>query len=133
MTDQSAAISQLVADAERAQFELEALTALHTDQTVIVNVAGCRLFGRESFAEAMTAAMATPLANVTTRLVVDDLRFLRPDVAVVSCTKHIHDEGSIAPASRGVLTYVAVAEQGEWRIALAQTTPDTAFSTTDDE
>jgi uncharacterized protein (TIGR02246 family) len=80
----------------------------------------------------MTQALKTPFARVYTRNELVDVRFLRPDVALVSCIKHISDEreptakDSNAPLSeRGSLTFVLVKEEGNWLIALAQTTPIT--------
>ena len=58
-----------------------------------------------------------------------DVRFLRPDVALVSCIKHISDErepavrdSKVPLSERGSQTFVLVSERGNWRIALAQTT-----------
>jgi hypothetical protein len=54
-----------------------------------------------------------------------NVRFLRPDVAVVSSVKHISDErdpgtrDSDAPVSeRGSTTFVLVREGSDWLIAL---------------
>jgi uncharacterized protein (TIGR02246 family) len=57
--------------------------------------------------------------------VIDDIRFARPDVAIVSCTKHVSDQRDTMEtfATEGRLTYVLVKEDGDWRVALAQTTP----------
>jgi uncharacterized protein (TIGR02246 family) len=77
----------------------------------------------------MSAALETPLADVITTQEVEDIRFLRPDVALVECVKLIHDRRDPADpaitalADRGMLTFVVVEQQGEWRIASAQTTP----------
>jgi uncharacterized protein (TIGR02246 family) len=74
----------------------------------------------------MRGALVSPLADVTTTVEVDDVRLVRPDVAIVSCTKHVHDarEGSAeALPSTGAMSYVVEARNGRWRIALAQTTP----------
>lgn len=74
----------------------------------------------------MTSALASPLAKVTTTAEVHDIRFVRPDVAIVSATKHVTDEREEADtfASKGTMTYVVVhAVDAGWRIALAQTTP----------
>ena len=74
----------------------------------------------------MEGALASPLAKVITEVDVEDIRFVRPAVAIVSCVKHVSDErdepGTVLP-SNGSLTYVTVGEHGEWRIASAQTTP----------
>ncbi len=121
--DDAAEIRKLVAEAVRLQSHT-AFIDLHTDDVRIVNVAGRRVRGRTALADAMGAALASPLADVLTTVDVEDVVFLRPDVALVSCVKHIHDGrdgGDTLPAS-GSLTYVLVRD-GEWRIASAQTTP----------
>lgn len=123
------AIRELIAAAERHQNEVEPFLALHTEDAVIVNIAGIRLLGRDALREAMTRALSTRLANVLTTTEVLDIRFARPDVAVVSCVKHVRDEnpdstGSLPAA--GSLTYVVVKQAEGWRIALAQTTPQAA-------
>lgn len=128
------AIRDLVTRAQDLQNDTAGLTALHTDHTVIVNVAGRRVLGRDAFAAAMSAALATPMSDVRTTVEVTDIRFVTPDVALASCVKTIHDErpdstGSLA--AEGSLTYVLTRteESGRtWRIALAQTTP-VAFGT----
>ncbi len=58
------------------------------------------------------------------------VRLLRPDVAVVSCVKHISDERESSPgdpdaplSERASTTFVLVRERGNWLIALVQTTP----------
>jgi hypothetical protein len=79
----------------------------------------------------MTAALDSPLARVLTRLEVQDIRFLRPDVALVGVVKHICDQwepatddaGRGLPASQGSATLVVSREPDGWRIASAQTAP----------
>ncbi|WP_168627376.1 MULTISPECIES: SgcJ/EcaC family oxidoreductase [unclassified Cryobacterium] len=119
----AAEIRRLVAEAVRLQSD-EAFVGLHTDDVRIVNIAGRRVRGRPALADAMSAALASPLADVLTTVDVEDIVFLRPDVAIVSCVKHVHDgrDGGAALPASGSLTYVLVRE-GEWRIASAQTTP----------
>jgi uncharacterized protein (TIGR02246 family) len=120
-----ATIRRLVEDAQERQFDVEPFLALHTDDTTIVNFGGRRVSGKDALREAMTAALASPLAKVTTTVEVHDIRFVRPDVAIVSATKHVTDERGENEtfASKGSLTYVVVSGDGGWRIALAQTTP----------
>ncbi|WP_156253453.1 SgcJ/EcaC family oxidoreductase [Pseudactinotalea terrae] len=125
MDDSDRQLGQLVETAQLAQSDVETLLALHTPGAVIVNIAGRRLLGADDFRSAMEAALASPLADVTTTTEVHDIRYVRPDVAIISCTKHVTDArpgGGDLP-DRGALTYVAVREGGTWRIALAQTTP----------
>ncbi|GAB2823881.1 hypothetical protein GCM10022221_22480 [Actinocorallia aurea] len=120
-----AAIRQVVAEAERHQNDLEPFLALHTAETIIVNIAGRRVLGRDALRQAMEAALASPLAQVRTRQEIVDVSFAAPGVAIVSCVKHVSDEreGGGGLPSSGSLTYVLVEEQGAWRIASAQTTP----------
>lgn len=122
------AIQELVQQLQEAQSDVEAFIALHTAETVIVNFGGRRVLGREQLRAAMASALASPLAKVTTTNELLDIRFVRPDVAVVSCTKHVADERDTSEtfASSGSLTYVVVHEDGGWRVALAQTTPISA-------
>ncbi|MFF3765171.1 SgcJ/EcaC family oxidoreductase [Streptomyces sp. NPDC001922] len=120
-------IRELVARTEKAQIDPDVLPALHTSGLVLINFGGRRLFGRETFASAMAAALSSPLKDIRTALEVNDIRFATPDVAIVSLTKTIHDERSEADASEppltGVLTYVMTRAGDDWRIALSQTTP----------
>jgi uncharacterized protein (TIGR02246 family) len=127
MTEQQdlAAIRALVAAVDRHQSDVEEFVPLHHPDLVLVNIAGRRVLGREALRAAMTAGLKSPLAQVFTRLEVEDIRFIRPDVALVSCAKHIsdeRDEGSALP-TQGSLTFTVVREPDGWKIAVAQTTP----------
>lgn len=119
------ALQQLVRRAQESQSDVEPFLSLHTDDAVIVNFGGRRVLGVDDLRPAMEAALASPLAAVTTSAEIHDIRYLRPDVALVSATKHVVDDrpdgGDLA--SHGALTYVAVRDDKTWRIALAQTTP----------
>ncbi|MFI7273535.1 SgcJ/EcaC family oxidoreductase [Streptomyces sp. NPDC049879] len=121
-------IRALVARTQEAQLDPEVLPALHASDLVLINFAGRRLFGRETFASAMAEALSSPLKDVRTTLEVDDIRFATPDVAIVSLTKTIHDErsetgdASTLPLA-GAMTYVMTRQGDDWRISLAQTTP----------
>ena len=134
--DDDTAIRRTVAAAERHQNDLEPFLALHTPDALIVNVAGRRVLGRDAIRAAMQAALATPLAQVRTTSEVDDIRHPHPDVAIVSLTKHVHDERVDADAdpfpTTAHLTYVMArnpdvdadgSDDAAWRIASAQTTP----------
>ncbi len=124
--DELDAIRRTVADAARFQSDVEPLIGLHTPETIIVNIAGRRVLGRDVFQAAMEGALQSPLAKVTTEAEVEDIRFVRDDVAIVSCVKHVHDEREDATTSlpaAGALTYVMAKQPEGWRIALAQTTP----------
>lgn len=119
------AIEALIAAAARHQSDPEPFLVLHAEDAVVVNIAGRRVLGRDDLAVAMKGALASPLADVTTTVDIDDIRFLRPDVALVSCTKHVQDGrvGGDPLPTTGTMTYVVVDDGDCWRIALAQTTP----------
>jgi uncharacterized protein (TIGR02246 family) len=124
------AIRAVVAAADARQSDAAGFAQLLTEDVALVNFGGRRVLGRENVHEAMRQALETPFAHVYTRNEVVDVRFVRPDVALVSCIKHISDERAPSArdsdeplATRGSTTFVLVAEQGDWRIALAQTTP----------
>jgi len=121
-----AAIRQLVAEADAFQSDTERFAALLTEDVVIVNIAGIRITGRDEFRRIMALALESRLANVRTTSEVEDITFVRPDVALVSCIKQVFDENADATAdvpSSGRLTFVVVSGKDGWRIALAQTTP----------
>jgi uncharacterized protein (TIGR02246 family) len=124
------AIRAVVADTEKLQSDVEGFARLLTEDVALVNFGGRRVLGRDNVRQAMREALQTPFAHVYTKVDVVDVRFVRPDVAVVSCIKHISDErepattGADAELSeRGSQTFVLVRERGNWLIALAQTTP----------
>ena len=123
--DRAQAIRQLVERLQATQSNVEAFLALHTPETIIVNFGGRRVLGNGELRQAMEAALASPLAQVTTTAEIDDIHFVRPEVAIISCTKHVSDHRDTTEtfATEGRLTYVAVENDGAWRIALAQTTP----------
>jgi uncharacterized protein (TIGR02246 family) len=124
------AIRAVVADAEALQSDAEGFRQLLTEDVALVNFGGRRVLGSNDVYQAMRQALETPFADVYTRNEVVDVRYLRPDVALVSCIKHISDEressarDASAPLSeRGSLTFVLVKQQGTRLIALSQTTP----------
>lgn len=124
-TDRDREIRQLVERLQAAQSDVEPFLALHTADVIIVNFGGRRVLGIDDLREAMEAGLASPLAQVLTTAEIDDIRYVRPDVAIISCTKHVSDQRDTTQtmATEGRLTYVAVEEDGAWRVALAQTTP----------
>jgi uncharacterized protein (TIGR02246 family) len=124
------AIRAVVADADRLQSDAEGFVQLLTEDVALVNFGGRRVLGIDNVRQAMTEALETALADVHTRNEVVDVRFLRPDVALVSSVKQIFDERNPsakepnAPLSeQGSMTFVLVKERHTWLIALAQTTP----------
>lgn len=131
--DEGDAVRMTVAEAEKHQSDVDEFVALHANDAIIVNLAGRRVFGREAIHQAMQQGLESEMAKVFTRSDVEDVRLVTPDVALVSCTKHVVDErddpvddGALAALpSTGSLTYVMVKHGATWQIALAQTTPIT--------
>lgn len=124
------AVHRVVTDAQRLQNDVDGFTGLLTEDVSIVNFGGRRVQGRAAVRAAMEKALASPLADVTTTQEIHDVRFLRADVAVVDCTKFVHDGRGRADTAtepplrdRGMLTFVLVEQPDGWRIAVAQTTP----------
>jgi uncharacterized protein (TIGR02246 family) len=124
------AIRTLVADAEKLQNDLDGYTGLLAQDTAIVNIMGRRVRGWDNVYAAYKQALATPKADIHTRHELEDVRFLRPDVALASIIKHVSDDrepSSQEPdrslPSQARLTFVLVKEEGRWLIASAQTTP----------
>lgn len=100
--------------------------ALHTEDVVLVNLAGTRVIGKRALREAMVAAMATAKARVLTDSEILEITHLRPGAAVVSCRKRIAypDDAEVdALPTTASLTYLMTEDDQGWRIALAQTTP----------
>jgi uncharacterized protein (TIGR02246 family) len=122
-----AAVRELVSRAQDAQNDLTTFVPLHTPDVVLVNFPGRRVLGRDALADAMAAALASPLQDVRTSVEIIDIRLATSDVAVVSCIKTVHDARRDAstplPSTTGALTYVLTRINDSWRIALAQTTP----------
>ncbi len=108
------AIRDLVALAQDSQNDPEALMTLHTAETVIVNLAGRRVLGRETYSKAMADALASPLSDVLTTAEIVDLRLATPDVAIVSATKTVHDGVFVVGHGRNM-----VAQGQGWRKKLA--------------
>ena len=74
---------------QAAQSDVEPFHALHTQDAIIVNFGGRRVLGSGDLRRPMEAGLASPLAQVVTTAAIDDIRYVRPDVAIVSCTKHV--------------------------------------------
>jgi uncharacterized protein (TIGR02246 family) len=121
------AIRTLIQLASDAQNDPDVLIPLHTPGAAVVNFFGRRILGRDAFAQAMQAALSSPLRDVTTTVKIVDLRPISDGVVLVSCVKTVHDGRAGAeddlPASAGALTYVVTGADESWQIALAQTTP----------
>jgi uncharacterized protein (TIGR02246 family) len=89
-----------------------------------VNVYGGWAKGLESFVGIMTKLQAGPFHDVHRQTIVEKIRFIRPDVAVV-ITTIVDRHGDGTPAeTRG--TFVLSKEQGHWLLNSFQNTQITA-------
>ena len=122
------AIRQLIEASNEHQNDPDRYGALLTPDVAIVNIAGRRVLGRDALMSAARQATAGPLARVLTHIEIVDIRFVRPDVAIVSGIKHVSDERApeekeTSVPTKGSVTFTVVKEANEWKIASAQTTP----------
>ena len=122
-----AEIRRLVDAAVEHQSDVDPFLALHSDDIVLVNLAGRRVIGKAALGAAMTEGLKSRLANVMTHNEVLNITFVDADTAVVSCLKRIRDENPDAPdgsiPTEASLTYLVTRKDDRWLIALAQTTP----------
>lgn len=118
-------IEQVLTDAARFQNRknYQGFTQLFTQDAVIVNIKGMRIFGKDELYQFMKSAMKSLLADITVKNEVVNTTFLRLDVAVVSVVQHIVKKvNHVQENLKGSATFVMVKEQGNWLIALGQNT-----------
>jgi uncharacterized protein (TIGR02246 family) len=89
-----------------------------------VNVYGGWAKGQESFVPIMTRLQAGPFHDVRRHTIVEKIRFVRPDVAVVIAT--IVDRHGEGPPAETRATFVLSKEQGLWLLNSFQNTQITA-------
>ncbi|ANN17888.1 hypothetical protein SD37_21050 [Amycolatopsis orientalis] len=119
-------VKQVVLDSDRLQNDPDGFAALLTEDVNLVNIAGRRLHGRETVRAAYHQAMSSQLAQVRTRIEIEDAWLVQPDAAVVTATKHVSDERTEPNAplpDKGAVTFVLARQDQKWLIASVQTTP----------
>ena len=85
-----------------------------------INLTGGWTKGRQAFVAVMTKLQAGPFHDITRHTIVEKIRFVRPDVAVVITTNNDrHGDG--AP-SQSRSTYVLSKEGGHWLLNSFQNT-----------
>jgi uncharacterized protein (TIGR02246 family) len=89
---------------------------------VVVN--GMHLRGREAIDQGHQRIFDTFYKNSTLSLSIKQIRFLRPDVAVVHVVGHNRTRlGEETREAKGILTLVMTKEKGDWKIVAFQNTP----------
>ena len=85
-----------------------------------INLVGGWTKGREPFVAMMTKLQAGPFHDITRHTIVEKVRFVRPDVAVVITTNV--DRHGEAPPSESRSTWVLSKEEGHWLLNSFQNT-----------
>jgi uncharacterized protein (TIGR02246 family) len=120
------AIHQLIADIERSYNtnDAELGAARFAADALATTALGAEAAGREAIVAAHHAGYAGPLRDQFARYEVTDVRFPRPDVALVRKRATATDaEGTpLGVGHQMVALYVLVREAGTWWIAARQNT-----------
>jgi uncharacterized protein (TIGR02246 family) len=117
-------IKKAVAAVESAfnRHDAEALVRRYTQEVVWVNVMGMRLKGKDEILRFSRKAFASALQDSYARYVVEDISFLKPDVAVVNIRQYpATKEGQVIEGGQGsVAIYVMTKHDGDWLVAAGQ-------------
>ncbi len=123
MSGDETAIREVIAlwDAAWNSHDATALANLHQQEAETVNRFGSFLQGRERHEEQFIWLHSGPFAKrQSPAQEVLNLRFLRPDVALVHTswgTPVLEIEGQKTPAEEMIVSYVLTKESGDWSIA----------------
>ncbi len=121
-------IRKFFADADLAWNAHDAHRLVNSSNAVpdadFVNVFGGWVQGQANFVPIMEGLQAGPFRNVTRRTVVEKVRFLGSDAAVVIVTIHDQRPGEPAHEVRG--TFVLSKEKDRWLVVSMQNTDVTA-------
>ncbi|WNG38666.1 SgcJ/EcaC family oxidoreductase [Archangium violaceum] len=117
-------IKKAVAGVESAfnRHDAEALVHRYTQDVVWVNVAGMRLKGKDEILRFGRKAFASALQDSYARYVVEDISFLKTDVAVVNIRQFpTTKEGQVIEGGQGsVALFVMTKHNGDWFVAAGQ-------------
>jgi uncharacterized protein (TIGR02246 family) len=121
-----AAIAGVIADVERGfnTKDVELSVKHFAPDATAVGVRGLLLAGRDELLEAHRAGYAGPLRDQYARYELDDVRFLRPDVALAykRATAATREGEPLDVGHAMIALYVLVRDDGRWRIAARQNT-----------
>lgn len=125
------AIGEIIRRHEQAwnTHDRQAFESLFTEDADFVNVIGQRAIGREQIGADFENIHRTFMRNTRIQIVSWDARFIEARVAVVrlrwEMTGMQKVPGWNTPDVRnGLLTYVAVQRQGEWKVTAVQNTDE---------
>jgi uncharacterized protein (TIGR02246 family) len=121
-----AAIAGVIADVEKGfnTKDPELSVAHFAADATAVSVKGALSTGRDELLEAHRIGYAGPLRDQYARYELGDVRFLRPDVAVVHkrATATTPEGEPLDVGHAMIALYVLVRDDGRWRIAARQNT-----------
>lgn len=119
-------IKQVIADVERGFNTNDAalMNSRLAPDAAVVNVMGIRLVGIAEIMAASEKGLAGPLRGQYARYEVRDVRFLRPDVALVHKEAYaVTENGEPIDLDHAMnALYVLVKDDGRWLIAARQNT-----------
>ena len=123
--DAARAVSDGFVDAWN-RHDMAAFAALYAENADFVNVLGLWLHGRAAIQEHHAAIHATRMKTSRLTALETEVRFLRPDVALVhvhwELTGQIAQDGAALPPRQGVLSHVVAKTGGKWLITSSQNT-----------
>jgi uncharacterized protein (TIGR02246 family) len=117
-------IKKAVAGVESAfnRHDAEALVRRYTQEVVWVNAVGMRLKGKDEILRFSRKALASSLQDSYARYVVEEISFLKSDVAVVNIRQYpATKEGQVIEDGQGsVAIFVMTKHDGDWLVAAGQ-------------
>jgi uncharacterized protein (TIGR02246 family) len=122
------AIRKLIADLDRYQTEVDGFEELLHEDVEFINFVGRRVRGKSTLSAIRAEALRTPMARVLGSHQLEEARFPRPDIALVTCTKSVSDEREPETAAtelpaKGWLNMVLTKEDDRWLVLSYQVTP----------
>jgi uncharacterized protein (TIGR02246 family) len=106
--------------------DMAAFAALYAEDADFVNVLGVWLQGRAAIREHHAAIHASRMKTSRLTALETEVRFLRPDVALVhvhwELTGQIGPDGAALPTRQGILSHVVAKTGGKWLITSSQNT-----------
>jgi uncharacterized protein (TIGR02246 family) len=119
-------IEDVIAQTEAAfnEGDAEVLAETFTDDAWSVGVTGQVLHGRNEILETSRQLLSGPLAGQFARYVIDEVRHVAPDVAVVRKLAYATDQdGNDLDVDHAMVAlYVLVRHSNEWRVVARQNT-----------
>jgi uncharacterized protein (TIGR02246 family) len=118
------AVKQLFDDFRSAlnSHDAHAVAALCTEDVDFIVIGGEDIRGRNAVIEHLQPLFNGRLKTMDRSAEVQEVRFLRPDVAIVVGNYEsrgvTRPDGSAVPPAKGVYDWVVVRRAGQWRIAL---------------